>query len=352
MLEQERLSRAYAGAKKYPEWPEAESLELFLREEMATQNALEAIGAKNNSIPSEVYKVGKMFMVPELIENLRIPYAVEVVGMPAAGKTTMITRYLEEQWGIKRRHLFAYVDEGARAIKEKYGDLRYSDPFTYSVMGTSRSFRGIIDSTDHINAGLRVVISDRGQQDRRVFKRALFLQGKVDPLYMSDVSLEVDKLVDTPIQLGGTIMFMVRPETTIKRTGRLGPVVNPENLPYLYEQYWRLHWELVQNEVPYRIYTCIDAEKSKEEVYERFKYAVDSIFNLHTTMLAAIYKLLGKEADKIAAEVKRNPRLGYAERVLGKALGGKKVIILGGDDLVDTNDILKKPFVEGKFLKK
>ena len=272
--------------------------------------------------------------------------------MPGSGKTTMINRFLEEQWVDKRRHLFANVEEGARTIKQEYGDLRYTDPFIYSVMGAFASFEGILESTDYLNTGMRVVVTDRGQQDRRVFKRALFMQGKVDPFYMSEVSREVDKKVDTPIQMGGIIMFLARPETSLNRTGRTGPVVNPEYLSFLYEQYLRLHWELLEGEVPWRIYTCIDAEKDREEVYQRFKYAMDSIFNLHINMMWALYKIFPKEADEVREELKRNPRVGYAEQDLGQMLGGKKVKILGGDDLVDTDDILNKPFVEGRFLKK
>lgn len=149
-------------------------------------------------------------------------------------------------------------------------------------------------------------------------------------------------------------MLMVKPEESIRRVGvkKIGPITNVDFLPRLYEQYWRLHWEILQGEFPYRVYTCIDAEKSEEEVYEMFKYAMDTALNIHSIYLAALAKAFPEEFDRVKAEYGKKPqRQSHAQRVLGEKLGGK-VLIVGGDDMESEDEILQKPFIEGLDLRK
>jgi len=81
------------------------SRNIFLEQEYRTQLALAHLRIKdNNTPPSEVPKVGSSFMVPELVPSLQVPYAVEVVGTPRAGKSTLINRYLKELWSRNERH--------------------------------------------------------------------------------------------------------------------------------------------------------------------------------------------------------------------------------------------------------
>lgn len=349
MLENDRYNRALEASGKYPE---SNSRDIFLSEEYRTQLALGQLGVKDNMAPSEVPHVGTILMAPELIPNLRVPYAVEVLGMPRAGKSTVIDRYLRELWSRDERYKVYLVDEGVKTIKDKFGDLPYSDPFQYSMLGGMVTFVGYIDALRNVNTGMRVVTSDRGQIDRRVFRRTLFGQGHVNPGIAADEGQFMYGLENTPVQMGGVIMLMIRPEETMRRTEKRGPVVNMDFLPRLYEQYWRLHWEILQGEIPYRIYTCIDAEKDGEEVYERFKYAMDTALNIHSIYLAAIAKAFPYEFDRAKADYNKQPQQpSHAQRVLGKKLDGKKVLIVGGDEMESEEQILERLFVEGLRLK-
>lgn len=157
-------------------------------------------------------------------------------------------------------------------------------------------------------------------------------------------------LENTPIQMGGIIMLMVRPEVSMER-GKPGPVTNMEFLPKLYEQYWRLHDEILKGKVPWRVYTCIDAEKSKDEVYERFRYAMDTVLNIHSTYLAAMARAFPEEFDRVRASYgNRLPEKSEARKALEKKLG-KRVLIVGGDEMESEDDILQRSFIEGMDLR-
>ena len=265
MLENWRFNRALEA---YSKRAESDRRQIFLDEEYRTQTALNQLGVKDNKSPSEIPHVGTLLMAPELIPNLRVPYAVEVLGMPRSGKSTVIDRYLRELWS---------TDE---------------DQFMYG-------------------------------------------------------------LENTPIQVGGIIMFMIRPEESMRRSEKPGPVANMDFLPRLYEQYWRLHWDILQSEIPYRIYTCIDAEKDGEDIYERFKYAMDSALNIHSIYLDALAKAFPQEFDRVKAEYDKRPRqLSRTQRVLEEKLGGKKVLIVGGDEMETEEQIFNRPFIEGIKLKR
>ncbi len=265
MLENWRFGRAIEAniSQKKPD------RSLFLQEEYKTQLALAKLGVHENISPSDIPHVGTLLMAPELIENLRVPYAVEILGIPHAGKTTMINRYLQEMWLRDERHKIGFIPEGAEEIKKDHGDLRYSDPFLYSMLASNRTFTGYISALKNVNSGMTMAVSDRGQIDRRVWRRALFSQGKVNPGLMEEEDEFIYGLENTPLQIGGVIMFMVRPEVSITRDGenKIGPVTNRDFLSRLHEQYWRLHQNILDGEIPYRIYTCIDAEQPADEVY-------------------------------------------------------------------------------------
>jgi len=353
MLENPRFNESLPVSAKN-EWHNPHYRQILLEQQFLTQRALEALGANRVTPPTSVAKVDRTFMVPERVMNLRTPYAVEVLGMPGAGKTTMINRYLEELWLKDKRHKVALIREDTRDVKNKYGDLRYSDPFLYSqLVGTANfiEYFNILKNT--ANSGMKMIISDRGQIDRRIFRRVFFSQGYVNPEIMAAEDEFTYGMENTLVQICGIIIFMVRPKVTMERIKKSGPVVNMNFLPRMYEQLWRLHYEILQDEVPYRIYTCIDAEKDSEKVYERFKYAMDTTLNVHNLCLAALAKAFPKEFDTAKTAYDKTPRRqSHAQRVLGEKLGGKKVLIVGGDDMVSEEDILQKPIIEGLRLKK
>lgn len=347
MLENWRYNRALKANKGYVD---SNSRDIFLGQEYLTQLALHHLGIKDAVSPSDVLKVGNLLVAPGSVPNLRVPYAVEVLGMPHAGKSTMINQYLEELWLRGERYKVGLAEEGVRSIKQEHGDLRYSDSFLYSLLGGFSTFLNYISSLRDMSAGMRMVVSDRGQIDRRVFRRALFSRGDVNPEIMEDEALFIGSLENTPIQIGGVIMLMMRPEESIRRSERLGPVVNMDFLSLLYEQYWGLHWEIIQGEFPCRVYTCIDAERGEEEVYERFRYAMDTTSNIRGICLAALAKAFPEEFEKARAECDKDPRRpNYAQRVLSEKLG-RRVLIVGGDDMESEDDILSKFILEGLYL--
>jgi len=351
MLENWRYNQAIHASCKQEE---KDSQQIFLDEAYRTQLALQQLGIKESTHPSDVPHTGTILMAPELVENLRVPYAVEVLGMPHAGKSTLINRYLKELWSRKERHKVALVEEGARTVKNQYRDLRYSNPFQYALLGGMSTFTSYINSLKNINSGMKMIISDRGQIDRRVFRRALFSRGDVNPKIMLDEKDFAYRLENTPVQIGGVIMLMIRREESMKRSKTVGPVTNTDSLLRLYEQYWRLHQEIIEGEIPFRIYTCIDAEGNKEDVYKRFKYAMDSALNIHNTYLAALARAFPKEFDRAMAQhngLRGQKKSNVAREILEKKLGGKKVLIVGGDDMKSEEQILKRPFIEYMKLK-
>lgn len=352
MLENYRYNRAIVASSKRPE---SNSRDIFLDQEYLTQIALKQLGVKDNISPSDVPHVGTLLMTPELIPNLRVPYAIEVLGMPHSGKTSVINRYLRGLWQRNERHKVALIKEGAESIVEKYGDLRYSNHFLYTMLAGTAAFMGYISSLKDINSGMRMAVSDRGQVDRRVWRRALFSRGDVNPKIISDENQFINALENTPVQIGGIVMLMIRPNESLRKKKGVGgrfPISNIDFLSRLHEQYWRLHWELLQGEVPYRVYTCIDAEKDVEEVYETFKYAMDTALNIHNIYLAALAKAFPEEFDRAKAEYDRSPHQpSHAQRILSEKLGGGRVLIVGGDEMESEEEILEKPFVEGYHLK-
>lgn len=346
MLENSRYNRALHAKSLYTD---SDSRGTFFDQEYITQLALNQLHITNATKPAEVGKVGTLLMIPENITNLRLPYAVEVLGMPGAGKSTMINRYLEELWGRNERNCVSHISEGASKIKDGNKDLRDTDPFSYSILASSATFLGYINAVKDLKHGMRMMISDRGQIDRRAFRRALFTRGDVNPQIMQDEDQFSNDLENTPVQVCGVIMMMISPETTMSRISKVGPVVNRVFLKNLYEQYWRLHGELIKGRIPYRIYSCIDAEQSTEEVYERFRYAMDTALNIHEIYLDSLRKAFPNEyrtAKKSFDNKKALPGRSRAERILSDELK-KRVLIVGGDDMESKEDILEKPYIEG-----
>ena len=325
-------------------------ISVLMEQHYQTQNAFMHLGMDKIVQPSEVLHVGDHFMVPELYSSLRIPYAVEVLGMPRAGKTTLLNRYMRELWIRKERHNIFMVTEGARSIKEQYGDLRYSDPFTYAMMGGLNTMLQYTESLRNINMGMRMVVSDRGAIDRRIFRRSLFEKGEVNPKLMIDEDQFIHDFEHTPMQVGGIIMVMTRPEVSLDRSKKEGPVANREFLELLHEQYWRLHWELIKGKEPYRIYTCIDGEMNPEEVYQQFIYAMDKMLYIHDVLLYTISQTHPEEFDEAQVEYnKTGAPKDNATRILEERLK-RKVLIVGGDDMRE-DDLFNKPFLETIDLK-
>lgn len=353
MLENWRYNRARRAIseQKGTDWKE-----IFWQEEYRTQRALENLGIKEDIQPREIEHVDCLLMNPEKIESLRVPYAVEVLGMPCSGKSTMIKRYLKELEEKGERDQVALVEEGVKAIKDKGGkwgigedldNLRKADTFEYSLLAGTTTFANYLQAVRKVFRGARVMIADRGQIDRRVFRRAFFAQGKVNPELMAREEQFMRDLENTPIQIGGVIMLMTRPKVSFEREESPGLITNMEFLPLLYEQYWRVHEELRHNKIPYRVYSCIDAEGDEEKVYEKFREAMGTARNLHDRYLAALQRAFPKAAER-ARRKREKEGVGpsQAEEILSKILGGN-VLIVGGDEMKSKEEIFQRSFIEG-----
>lgn len=346
MIENWRYNRALEAIEKQGS---SESRNIFFEEEYRTQSALRELGVEDDKSPSEIPKVGRLLMRPEAIPSLRIPYAVEVLGMPHTGKTTLINLYLNELWRRNERNKVTFVEEGAKAAK-KYLDTRESDPFTYSLLCGNMNFVGYLSALKDVKSGMRMVVSERGQIDRRIFRRALFSCGDVSPNVMKAEDEFMNNLENAPIQIGAVIILMARPQISFSR-GKPGPVTNMEFLPKLYEQYWRLHKEILNGDLDWRVYACIDVEDDID-VYERFKYAMDTALYLHSTYLTALSQAFPKEYDKIVADLKKRiAKKSNTQQTINRMVGGN-VLIVGGDDMELEEDIFNKPFIEGLDIRK
>src|SRR4030067_248908 len=95
--------------------------------------------------------------------------------------------FLDQEYRTER-HKVALVDEGARSLKQEFGDLRNSDPFAYSMLAGIITFTHYIDTLRNTNTGMRMVTSDRGQIDRRGFRKVSFGRGEVNPEIMAMVT--------------------------------------------------------------------------------------------------------------------------------------------------------------------
>lgn len=304
MLENRRYNRTLEASSKQAR---SGGRGIFLSEEYRTQNALKQLGIKMNTPLFEIPHIDTLRMVPDLIPLLEHPYVIEVLGMPRAGKTTVMGRYLEELWSRDKRHKIHLVDGAGVTMKQEFGEQRHSDPFQYSMLRGEAIFLGYIGAMEQMDDGVCVVASDRGMVDRRVFRRALFSQGHVNPEIIINEKQFMYGLENTPIQLGGIVMLMVHPEESMRRSEGVGPIANMDFLPRLYEQYLRLHLQILQNEVPYCMYTCINGEGDREKVYERFKYFMDTALDVRSIFLVAISRAFPDEFDRAKAKYGKSP---------------------------------------------
>lgn len=270
MLENSRYNR---GLEANSVQKGAVARTLLLEEEYRTQLALERLHITGSPRPADVEGVGKQFIQSERIGG-QMPFAIEVLGMPRSGKTTLINRYVDEFDSGSNSMQVCLVPEGADAIKALYKNLRITQPFLYSVLAGASTYFGYKSVLDNIENQSCVLISDRGLVDRRVFRRTLFSSGDVGPSVFQNESQFMDVFEHTPLPVGGVILMMIQPEIVLER-GKEGPVNSLDFLYRLYEQYWRFHSEALYNTFEWKTYVCIDAQQPEETVYQAFKKAID-----------------------------------------------------------------------------
>jgi len=197
--------------------------------------------------------------------------------MPGSGKSGLVNRYLKyintpgtELKVIKR-------PEFETNFRQLNWGLKTTDPYRYTVLKNQNI------AADYETAlktePSRILISDRGLIERRVFLRAYFHQGKISSTTLISETSLLGKVDIPPTQLNMVILMMIRPEISMDRYNywdNPGPVINMDFLPLLYEQYWRFHYELTcRKTIPFNRYCCIDAEGSMEAVYEQFSHTLN-----------------------------------------------------------------------------
>ena len=182
MLEQERYNRALTAHEKsrdhrldptFTDWSDHNYLHYLLSVEYEHQQLTYGQQPRDKRSPADMEKIDTSILLPELIQYLRNPYTIEILGMPRAGKTTAIARYLQELWERGERSRVFHVKEGVRIVKEIAGDMRTTDPFSYTMIG------GLITLSESISAakhGSEAILNDRGQIDRVAFLRADLLE--------------------------------------------------------------------------------------------------------------------------------------------------------------------------------
>lgn len=270
MLESERYNRSLRTNSDISD-PEFQDLQVFLDQEYITQFCLNKMGLTVNDSPNKLPRVNEIFTIDGLVGQRRSPYALEVLGMPRAGKSTSINKFLESLWtkGVRRRiHL---IREGARTVSEEYEYLKNDDTFGFHMVAGQETFlstmENILSFEDH-----EVILYDRGTLDRRAFRRAMFFQGKVSTKITRTEKLWEYGFETPPFQIGGLIMCLIKPEVSLEREGvreKPGTVMNKEFLTLLYEQYMRLHYEIMSGSIITPAYTCIDMGCSEEEAYTK-----------------------------------------------------------------------------------
>lgn len=280
MIESWRYQRALR-ANALDREPPYQNLQVYLDQEHITQSALAKLGVGVEGLPKEIPEIDKVVLIPELIKNRSAPFIVEVMGMPQAGKSSSINHFLEQTWLTDQRGKIRLVQEGARTIPDEYQDFKDEDPFTFHLMAGNVTFTGLLGQVRDVGQ-FSVLLQDRGMLDRRVFRRALFFRGKVHPGWMAEEAFWADGLETPMFPIGGLVMCLVTPETSLAREGpreKPGSVMNADFLKTLYEQYLRFHYEILSEQLLMPSYACLDMECEPEDRFRKFNNAIGQILS-------------------------------------------------------------------------
>lgn len=292
MLENWRYNRALRAKAKTGE----DYLDYFIAHEHQTQLALSGMGVRKEDAPNKIPYIDTILTDPDLITSLSKPFVAEVIGMPRAGKTTSINKLLESLWISGIRHRVRFARESPRAIPDELGpvdpgfdflDLKHSHPLAFNIAGYVITKMGALR---HIpEAGdFDMLLQDRGLFDRRIFRRSLFVDGDIDPLWMEfEDSIEQETEIP-PFPVGAVILCVISPEESLQREGprkEPGVVMNKRFLEILYEQYMRFHYEIITRQVAIPAYVCIDMECTPEKASLKFNNAMAQILNKDSHIL-------------------------------------------------------------------
>jgi len=213
--------------------------------------------------PSDVLATGEIHRLSTQ-EQATFPI-VEIIGMPDAGKSTHIAHLLAD---IGTDSILQ-IPEGAVRVREMASGLKDIDPFAYTQAVDFSTALFLADAMTDLSDSTKLIVHERGMSERVVWRRAHFAIGNTHPGFMElPGCLPIESSMVDPSAI---ILLMCRPEVGQARKAKRNNPVGSELLHELYQQYWRLHYEIMQGKVKTSHYICIDAEQDIDTVYRQFR---------------------------------------------------------------------------------
>jgi hypothetical protein len=262
-----------------PAWRHAYTWQITLSE-----LALRHLDVSRDTDPALVPNVGEI-LNPKPLESGEIGL-INVIGMPGAGKDTMIGLYSK----LEKKRVLCAPEEGYFWSKEfdpEMKELRKRHLRAYG--GTDMEIDEMIDRLGGLSFGEKGVgIMNRSNEDNFLaFAYSFFLSGfmgivdlitsqKLYHYFQYQPSLGLrDQLVSQDDVTAGTIMLLVNPRISLERKGRSGRILNKKFLGLLYSQYLRMIWRLRAD--GYRNLAVLDMSGGIEENFSRFREVIDTI---------------------------------------------------------------------------
>jgi hypothetical protein len=274
MLDNTRYNEALESSANYEGDINQPWLQIFLDEEFRTQEALRNLDATKETPPSQIPEINRIHINPKLLSGLPANFIVEFLGMPRAGKTTVI-----QACQTTLGNSFQGLEEGTKRLVDWQSKYKYDDPFLYHVYTSIETMR-LFDIAKQTPPG-RIFLQDRGLVDRKIFRRSLFIAGQADPSAIKEEA-DIFKMYPftPPYGLGFVILCLVRPDIAIFRDGprdKQGSIINKQFLGTLYEQYLRFHEEVLSQKRYYPAYLAIDMEQDSEKVQAQIETAIQQV---------------------------------------------------------------------------
>jgi len=172
------------------------------------------------------------------------------------------------------RKLFNLHDNSS--YDKEFGDY-YEIIEVFSLGQTAEKYLRIPDSEE------RPIVFDRGELDIVAFTQANFILGRIEGgryyrminFFRIPFSFRPDRVESQK----ALIICLVPPGVSLERgepQDKPGRFMNPEFLGTLYEQYLRLHWELLTGYRPF-YYACLDSTGAPKENQRLFTETLDEI---------------------------------------------------------------------------
>jgi len=259
MLSHERYLQSLVGLERLG----AEGFEVdertrqrLLVEQYATQTALARLGVCASDSPGCVPEINRLLLPDDYVEQERMSgVLIEVWGMPNSLKTTSLRNSSLRLPFIEMVGEFHYETEAFLDRHASYPEMHavikqyfQTGKRTEEIWKIFSDYRNTSEQKEH---DYPIVVAERGRgPDQLAFDRANFLDGQME----LEVFERLSDFHSLPLEFSvsdiryGFINCMVTPEMSLMREGpreTSGRVMNNRFLPILYEQYLRLHYEMI-----------------------------------------------------------------------------------------------------------